>query len=66
MKFGRFSLLDILDDDSIFEEDPRDNKLKYDVVSLDYKLFKLSVQIFKYFLFILTLVWTSNVEDRAR
>ena len=56
---------DILDDDSLFEEDPRDNKLKYDVVSLDYKLSKLSIRILKYFLFIQTLVWASNVEDHA-
>ena len=52
-----------MDDDSLFEEDPRDNKLKYDVVSLDYKLSKLSIRILKYFLFIQTLVWASNVED---
>ena len=32
-----------VDDDFIFEEDPRDNKMKYDVVSLNYKLSKLSI-----------------------
>ena len=34
---------DMVDDDFIFEEDPRDNKMKYDVVSLNYKLSKLSI-----------------------